>query len=330
MPKNKTKTLLFIGRFQPFHQGHLALIKKYASHGYFIKIGIGSSQKSGEIHNPFSVQEREQMILLALRDARIRSYSLFSIPDISNDRGYPRHVKSIVGTFDCIVTGNPWVKRCFQRANYPCDIHYFNEGSERIGNIKAGKIRRAWTQKAHPKGLPLAVYQYLKKIGTVDRLKEFKDPMRKVHYMLKANKLTISCAESCTGGSVGKAFITYSGASEFFSGGIIAYDESIKSRILHVSRKSLKKYGAVSPQVALEMSKNAKKMFRTTYAISSTGYADPSSSRSGLVFVAVSTPHADYLLELNSKLKTRENIIEYATGQGIAFLENILEKELLQ
>jgi len=50
------KTLLFIGRFQPFHLGHLLLIKKYLKRGYFIKIGIGSSEKAHQIHNPFSIQ----------------------------------------------------------------------------------------------------------------------------------------------------------------------------------------------------------------------------------------------------------------------------------
>ena len=327
--RKKNKTILFIGRFQPFHNGHLGVIKKYSSKGYFVKIGIGSAQKYGEIHNPFNIQERECMIKLALANAKIKNYSIFQIPDIVNDRDYSKYVIKIVGEFDCIITGNKWIKRCFKNNNL-CDIYYFNEDNFRIKNIKAGDIRKSWTEKNNSKGLSIAVYNYLKKIGTVDRLKELNDPILKAHYILKTNNLTISCAESCTGGLIGNTLITHSGASEFFKGGIIAYTNEIKNKILKVPNKILLKYTAVSPQIAFSMARNVKRIFNSTYGISSTGYADPSSKYSGLIFIAVSGKYSEYILEINCKLKARKAIIEYANHQAILFLENILEKELLR
>ena len=67
----KNKISLIIGRFQPFHLGHLNLIKRYHQSGYFIKIAIGSSNKSFEQKNPLSSKERKECITKALKEFKI-------------------------------------------------------------------------------------------------------------------------------------------------------------------------------------------------------------------------------------------------------------------
>jgi len=81
----KSKILFILGRFQPFHLGHLAIIKKYYLRGYKIKIGIGSSQSSHSKRNPFTVHEREKIIRLAFRERGIKGYRIFHIPDIFSE-----------------------------------------------------------------------------------------------------------------------------------------------------------------------------------------------------------------------------------------------------
>ena len=209
------KTLLLVGRFQPFHLGHLSIIKRYSSKGYFIKIGIGSSQKSHERNNPFTSKEREEMIRNTLKEERIKDFKIYHVPDIKDDSKYAKHVEKSVGHFDVLFTGNSNVKKVFDKfcSVKGCKIHFYKE---RIKGIKAGQIRKSWLEKKRKSGLPYQVYNYLQKIRASDRLKEMHDNKKRVHYLLKTNNLTISTAESCTGGEISRSLISYSGSSIFF------------------------------------------------------------------------------------------------------------------
>lgn len=93
--------------------------------------------------------------------------------------------------------------------------------------------------------------------------------------ILRENNQTIAVAESCTGGLLGAALTDVAGASQVFMGGIIAYDNSVKQKILKVSRKTLNDYGAVSSECAAEMAASVKSLFNTEAAISITGIAGP-------------------------------------------------------
>ena len=77
---------------------------------------------------------------------------------------------------------------------------------------------------------------------------------------LKDRGLTISCAESCTGGLVAKSITDVSGVSSVFFGGVVSYDNSVKENVLGVSHQTLESVGAVSYETACEMAKGVKNL----------------------------------------------------------------------
>lgn len=101
---------------------------------------------------------------------------------------------------------------------------------------------------------------------------------------------TVACAESCTGGLLMSRLTDFAGASAHVKGGVVAYVNEIKNEILHVKEETLKNFGAVSPQTALEMATNVREIFSSTIALSTTGVAGPDKSEGkavGLVYVAI-------------------------------------------
>ena len=101
---------------------------------------------------------------------------------------------------------------------------------------------------------------------------------------------TVACAESCTGGLVMSRLTDFAGASAHVKGGVVAYTNEIKNKILRVEDETLKNFGAVSSQTALEMAKNVREIFSATIGLSTTGVAGPDTSENkpvGLVYVAI-------------------------------------------
>jgi nicotinamide-nucleotide amidase len=95
-----------------------------------------------------------------------------------------------------------------------------------------------------------------------------------VNKLLNQN-LTISTAESCTGGLIGHRLTLVAGSSEVYSGGMITYSNKSKINNLDISAESIRSFGAVSEEVALEMARNVKNKFKTSIGISVTGIAGP-------------------------------------------------------
>jgi len=93
--------------------------------------------------------------------------------------------------------------------------------------------------------------------------------------LLRRKKLTLSAAESCTGGRVGDKITNVSGSSDYFLGGAVTYSNEAKAELLKVKEKSLKAHGAVSEQVAKEMALGCRKLFGSDIAVSTTGIAGP-------------------------------------------------------
>ena len=108
---------------------------------------------------------------------------------------------------------------------------------------------------------------------------------------LKRKKLKISVAESCTGGMLSSAITSVSGSSKVFSLGLVTYSNESKIKVLIVSKKIIRKYGAVSEQVCKAMAENIAKISKSNITVSITGIAGPSGgSRKkpiGLVYVGI-------------------------------------------
>lgn len=105
---------------------------------------------------------------------------------------------------------------------------------------------------------------------------------------------TISTAESCTGGLLSHVLTGISGSSAYFMGGVVAYSNTIKEKVLGVQKVTLQDYGAVSEQTAHEMAEGIRVKFGTTIGLSTTGIAGPTGGTPtkpvGLVWIGISTP----------------------------------------
>lgn len=93
--------------------------------------------------------------------------------------------------------------------------------------------------------------------------------------LLSEKGLTISTAESCTGGLIAKCITDVSGASSVFFGGVVSYDNSVKENVLGVKADTLCTYGAVSSQTAMQMAQGVCQVMKTDIGISTTGIAGP-------------------------------------------------------
>lgn len=110
--------------------------------------------------------------------------------------------------------------------------------------------------------------------------------------MLRERNKTLSVAESCTGGEISSRIVSIAGSSDYYSGGICAYSNKEKVKILGVKEVTLEKYGAVSEETAVEMAAGVRRIMETDYAVSTTGIAGPSGGTEqkpvGLVWIGFS------------------------------------------
>ena len=114
--------------------------------------------------------------------------------------------------------------------------------------------------------------------------------------LLCDSKSTLAVAESCTGGMLAAMLTEVPGASEYFLGGVIAYSNEVKQRLLGVPRELITAHGAVSEEIARAMSEGCRESFGSDYALSITGIAGPtapdSSKPVGLVYIALGSADA--------------------------------------
>jgi nicotinamide-nucleotide amidase len=120
-------------------------------------------------------------------------------------------------------------------------------------------------------------------------------PARELAEILRKGGLTVSVAESCTGGLVGTLITDQPGSSAYFLGGVIAYSDDVKRNQLGVSPALLKRVGAVSSEVAKAMAEGARSRFGSDLAAGVTGIAGPDSDGSnkpvGLTYIAIASAH---------------------------------------
>ena len=150
----------------------------------------------------------------------------------------------------------------------------------------------------------------------------------KLSEILNGRRLTLSVAESCTGGLLGGAVTSAPGSSSYFRGGVIAYDNDIKRDILGVPSEDLEKYGAVSDQVVRAMASGVAKLFGSDCAISVSGIAGPGGATEGkpvgLVFIGVSfkgkTQSRSFVFNGN-----REEVRAQSVSAAVEFLIETLQ-----
>lgn len=146
MVKKKSRRLpaFFIGRFQPFHFGHLDVVKQMLARHPKIIIGIGSAQYSGTAKNPFSASARIKMVRGSFRGAKIpaRKFTIVKIPDIHNDNRWVAHVEKLTPPFGAVWSGTPKVQKLFRKAK----THAVTSPQFNL-DISGTKIRRLMRNK---------------------------------------------------------------------------------------------------------------------------------------------------------------------------------------
>ncbi len=135
----------------------------------------------------------------------------------------------------------------------------------------------------------------LRRIGGLDCFGADDDSLAGVvGALLQSKQSTLAVAESCTGGGLGAMLTAVPGSSDYFWGGVIAYDNRIKERVLGVDPEALASYGAVSPEVAQQMAVGVRDRLGTTWGLSITGIAGPGGGTDakpvGLVYIGLAGP----------------------------------------
>lgn len=141
--------------------------------------------------------------------------------------------------------------------------------------------------------------------------------------------LSLGCAESCTGGRVAAAVTAIPGCSDIFSGGVVAYANSVKENVLGVSAQTIRDYGAVSEEVVAQMADGAAKLLGADCAVATSGVAGPGGGTPekpvGTVWIAARTPRGNtaQLLHLSG---SRERIAQAAADRALLLLDSLLQK----
>lgn len=147
--------------------------------------------------------------------------------------------------------------------------------------------------------------------------------------LLRQKKMTMSTAESCTGGNIAHLITSISGSSEYYKGSVVAYANEIKQNILGVSESDLNNYGAVSQQVVEQMVRGVQSRFNTDVAVATSGVAGPTGGTPekpvGMVWIAVAVRDR-VVSECFQFGKFRDRNITRATIEALVLLKKEIEK----
>lgn len=152
-----------------------------------------------------------------------------------------------------------------------------------------------------------------------------------IHNIMCERGLTLSTAESCTGGTIASRFTAMAGASAYFKCGVVAYANETKRDVLGVNYEDIMRYGAVSEQVARQMAEGARRVGETDYAIATTGIAGPTGGSAekpvGTVWIAVATLTHTVAVKRNCGTD-RGQIVNRASAYAIEMLYKELKNSL--
>ena len=150
----------------------------------------------------------------------------------------------------------------------------------------------------------------------------------KIVKLLTNKGLTVSFAESCTGGLLSSSITSISGSSKVFNMGLVTYSNNAKVKLLKVPKKTISKYGAVSYETCLSMVKNLSKISKSNISISITGVAGPNGGTKekpvGLVYMGLKKGSKIIIKKNLFKNKKRISIQKTTAKQALKLILNIL------
>jgi nicotinamide-nucleotide amidase len=148
--------------------------------------------------------------------------------------------------------------------------------------------------------------------------------------LLKAKGKTMTTAESCTGGFIAHQITSHPGASAYYMGSVVSYDNRIKEEVLHVSHETLTTVGAVSEATVKQMATHVRGLMKTDYAIAVSGIMGPDGGTSekpvGLVWIAVTDGQRTVTKEFRFRYDRRRNI-EMTSMNALNMLRIFISEE---
>jgi len=153
--------------------------------------------------------------------------------------------------------------------------------------------------------------------------------LRQIIKKMIKKKLKISFAESCTGGLLSNAFTSCSGSSKIFNLGLVTYSNDSKINVLKISKKKIRKYGAVSEEVCKNMTQSIAKIGKSNMSVAITGIAGPTGGTKkkpiGLVYIGLKMKNKIYINKYLFKNKGRYFIQKSAFKKSLGLILNFLK-----
>ena len=150
----------------------------------------------------------------------------------------------------------------------------------------------------------------------------------KIVKLLTKKKLTVSFAESCTGGLLASTITSISGSSKVFDMGLVTYSNNAKVKLLKVPKKTINRYGAVSYETCLSMVKNLSKISKANISVSITGVAGPKGGTKekpvGLVFIGIKKGNNIIVRKNLFKVKKRVLIQKETVNEVLKIIKNMI------
>jgi nicotinamide-nucleotide adenylyltransferase len=161
---------LFVGRFQPFHRGHLELVRQVVAGPppRRLIVAIGSAEQAYTWSNPFTAGERFEMIARALEGARVTEVDVVPVADISKHALWVRYLEGLLPPFDRVYSHNPLTLLLFGRAGYATESPPLVERARFEGVRIRERLARG---QSVGELVPEAVGAYLEEIGAAERLR---------------------------------------------------------------------------------------------------------------------------------------------------------------
>ena len=154
--------------------------------------------------------------------------------------------------------------------------------------------------------------------------------LESLHSLCVSKRISVAVAESCTSGLIASKLTLKPGSSAFLKGGIIAYQNGIKIKILGVDEQAILQYAEVSTEVVKQMAEGVRKSFLADYSIATSGYAGPSGGTKnnpiGTVFIAISSA-SGVDVERFIFSGDRQSIVNQASEKAVRLLYDAIKKQ---
>ena len=198
----------------------------------------------------------------------------------------------------------------------------------KTGEVHLRVTARAKDEQEGKKLVKPVIRELKKRFGEmVYTTKEERTLEEAVVKLLKKNKMSITCAESCTGGQISHLITMVSGSSSYYLGSVTSYAIKVKESVLGVPSETIEHYGVVSSEVAAAMAEGVRNLMNSTYSISTTGLAEGCDEHypEGTVWIAACGPNGTKTLLYHCNSGRKGNIRQFAKA-ALTFLEGCILK----